>query len=50
MFGNWIIAGAIKINRILTDNEVNDILLNNGLTLMPREDGVFNSNKYGIVI
>lgn len=50
MFGNWIIAGAIKVNRVLTDKEVNEILLNNGLTPMPREGDVFDSNKYGMVI
>lgn len=50
MFGNWIIAGTIKVNRVLTDKEVNEILLNNGLTPMPREGDVFDSNKYGMVV
>mgnify|MGYP004657818279 FL=1 len=50
MLGDWIIAGAIKINRILTDDEVNHILISNGLTPMPREGGVFDNKKYGIAI
>lgn len=50
MFGDWIIAGTIKINRILTDSKVNQILISNGLSIMPREGGAFDSNKYGFEI
>ena len=39
-----------KINRILTDSKVNQILISNGLSIMPREGGAFDSNKYGFEI
>lgn len=48
MFNDWIIAGAIKINKILTDEEVNNILLRNDIDPMERYGGVFNYDKYGL--
>jgi hypothetical protein len=36
MRGTWIIAGAMKINRVLTDAEVDGILRDNGIAPMPR--------------
>lgn len=39
MTGEWIITGAIKINRILTDKETADILARHGYKPMPRPDG-----------
>lgn len=47
MFQDWIIAGSIKINRILSDTEVNEILRKNNLTVMDRYGGEFNRVKYG---
>lgn len=48
--GTWIIAGEIKIIRVLSDTEVNKILQKNGMTPMPRFGGEFDSKKYGIRI
>ena len=31
MFGEWIIAGAIKVNKILTNEEVDEICIANGI-------------------
>ena len=47
MFQDWILAGSIKINRILSDAEVNQILINNNLTVMERYGGDFDAVKYG---
>ena len=47
MFQDWIIAGSIKINRILSDAEVNKILVKNNLTVMERYGGEFDAAKYG---
>lgn len=47
MYGNWIIAGSIKINRVLSDEEVKEILINHGLKPMERYKGNFNCEKYG---
>lgn len=47
MFQDWIIAGSIKINRILSDIEVNKILIKNNLTVMERYNGEFDAVKYG---
>lgn len=47
MFGDWIISGKLKINRILSDKEVNEILTKNNLRIMPRQNGKFNTEKYG---
>ena len=47
MFQDWIIAGSIKINRILSDAEVNKILVKNNLMIMERYGGEFDAVKYG---
>ena len=36
MTGDWIIAGAIKVNRILSDEEVSEICKRNGYEALPR--------------
>ena len=36
MFGEWVIAGAIKVNRILSDEEVVDICGKYGVQPLPR--------------
>lgn len=43
----WIIAGAIKINRVLSDAEVYDICKAKGYEALPRYGGEFNAAKYG---
>jgi len=48
MTGSWIITGAIKVNRILSDAEVSEINKKTGTTDLPRKDGAeFNFEKYG---
>lgn len=37
MFGNWFISGEIKLNRVLSDQEVEQILKENGLSPLPRK-------------
>ena len=44
----WIITGAMKVNRLLTDEEVNAILEENGKTPMPRQGGKLNLAKLGL--
>ncbi len=39
MYGDWVIAGCIRVNRILSDEEVDRILSVNGVTPMPRYGG-----------
>ena len=48
MYGDWIIAGSMKLIRILSDAEVAEILINNGLEPMPRYGGELNLEKYGL--
>ena len=36
MLGKWIIAGRMKINRVLSDEEVSKICLQNGYKSLPR--------------
>ena len=43
----WIIAGAIKVNRVLSDQEVYDICATKGYFALPRYGGEFNAEKYG---
>ena len=38
MTGNWIISGAIKVNRVLTDEEVEKINNANGVADLPRRE------------
>lgn len=47
MFGTWILAGAIKINRVLNDEEVNKILLDNNIEPMKRSGGDIILSDYG---
>ena len=37
MYGNWLIAGNLKVNRILTDKEVYEINSKTGVHDLPRE-------------
>ena len=50
MTGEWIIAGSIKINRILTDEEVENILKERGLVGLPRYGGNINLNEFGFAV
>ena len=47
MFRNWVIAGSIKILRVLTDQEVDHILVEEGLSPMPRQGGPIDLAAYG---
>lgn len=47
MFGRWIIAGAIIIECVLSDGEVDKILKLNGIKPMPRSGGKMDLKKYG---
>ena len=38
MLGDWIIAGEIRVNRILSDDEVEKICLEHGYKAMPRKN------------
>lgn len=49
MYGDWIIAGAIKLIRILSDEEVAKILIDNGIEPMPRCGGEVNLKIYKLV-
>lgn len=47
MLGNWIISSDIKILRVLSDDEVNNLLINKGYTPMERDGGPIDLAKYG---
>lgn len=47
MFRDWIIAGKIKVIKILSDEEVNEILKENKITPMPRKNGPINLSDFG---
>ena len=47
MLGNWIISGNIKVIRVLSDEEVKNILLEKGYKPMPRDGGCINLADYG---
>ena len=47
MFRNWAIAGSIRILRVLPDQEVDQILIEEGLTPMPRQGGPIDLAAYG---
>lgn len=49
MTGTWIISGAMKVNRILSDVEVEAINKENGVADLPRQTP-FNPEKYGFSI
>lgn len=46
MLGNWIISGAIKVNKLLTDEEVERINKSNGVEDLPRKTPL-NLKEYG---
>lgn len=49
MTGEWIITGAMKINRVLTDDEVRQICADNDLTPLPRANGRdISLSQYGL--
>lgn len=45
--GEWIMAGEIFIHKVMTDEEVRNVLIENGYTPMPRKDGDIDLSKYG---
>ena len=47
MFRNWVIAGSIRILRVLPDQEVDLILMEEGLSPMPRQGGPIDLAAYG---
>lgn len=47
MLGEWIISGEIKINKVLSDLEVAQILIQNNYPVMPRKGGEINLAMYG---
>ena len=47
MLGDWIIAGGIKVNKVLTDAQVDQILRDNGMDPMPRYGGPIDLAAYG---
>ena len=46
MTGNWIIGGAMKVNRVLTDAEVQKINAAGGFSDLPREEPL-DLKRYG---
>lgn len=50
MLGSWIIAGNIIVNKILSDEEVENILKEKGYTPMKRKNGPINLKEYGFDI
>lgn len=47
MLGEWILAGSIKVKRVLTDVEVNNVLLGHNIKPMQRLGGELNLAEYG---
>ena len=47
MMGKWIITGSMKINRVLSDDEVTAILGKQGIKNMPRQGGPIDLRKHG---
>lgn len=47
MMGTWILSGAIKVNRVMTDAEVDAMLLEHGVKPMPRYGGAIDLAAYG---
>ena len=45
--GEWIMAGEIFIHKVMTDEEVRNVLIENGYTPMPRKYGDIDLSKYG---
>lgn len=40
MLNDWIISGEILVERVMSDSEVNEILVSKGFTPMPREGSI----------
>ena len=49
MTGEWIIAGAIKVNRIISDKEVKQICNAHGVEPLPRVGGMIDLKALGFV-
>jgi hypothetical protein len=47
MFRDWIIAGKIKVIKVLSDEEVNSILKENDINPMPRKNGPIDLKNFG---
>lgn len=50
MFGSWIIAGSIKVNRVLTDDEVKKICNEHGVEPLPRFGGKLDLKEIGFAM
>lgn len=50
MLGKWIISGSIKINKVLTEQEVNNILKDNNIKPMQWENGKLDLKNLGFKI
>ncbi|MDX9819037.1 MAG: hypothetical protein RBT16_08995, partial [Desulfococcus multivorans] len=48
MTGNWIISGSMKVNRILTEAEVNNLLAKKKIDPMPWKSGPLVLKKLGL--
>lgn len=48
MLGNWIIAGSIKVTRVLSDEEAFEIVRKMGYEPLPRKNGPINLSDYGL--
>jgi len=48
MTGKWIISGSMKVNRVMTESEVNAVLAEQGVTPMPWESGSLDLHKLGL--
>ena len=47
MYGDWVIAGSIRVLRVLPDAEVDEVLRSHGLSPMPRYGGPMDLSSYG---
>lgn len=47
MFGTWILAGGMRVVKVLTDAEVDSILIQQGIKPMGRVNGQLNLQAYG---
>lgn len=45
--GEWIMAGEILVHRVLSDEEVREILIQKGYSPMMRKEGDINLKEYG---
>lgn len=49
MFGEWIIAGEIKVNRVMSDVEAMEICRRNGVEPLPRKH-MLDFSAYGFAV